>query len=487
MKRRDLLSLLLLTPIACRTSEPQQAPEPRSPQATGSPPPAALKSVRIEGIPHVRQKPDFCGEAAVAMAMARLGQPHSQDDVFAASGMDPARGMGVTTRELHDALRHLGFDAGPVWHRVTPDGAEQQLQQLFSAIVADLHAGIPSIVCMHYDERPGTTEHFRLISGYDAERDEVLYHEPAEGDGAYRRMPRARLLKLWPLKYQAQRWTVVRLRLAPGELSAPRRFASYTPAQFAQHVMKLRRTLPAGFEVLIEPPFVVLGDGGRTAVKRSAEGTVRWAVSKLKRAYFKRDPKQILNVWLFKDARSYRHHTGELFGHKPDTPYGYYSPSAGGLIMNISTGGGTLVHEIVHPFMEANFPDCPAWINEGLGSLYEQSAERGGEIVGLTNWRLAGLQRALKRGPIPTFRELSATTDRAFYDEDPGTHYAQSRYLMYYLQEHGLVRRFYREALAGRRADPTGYQALLSVLGKPNMQRFERDWAQYVLKLRFRR
>ena len=24
--------------------------------------------------------------------------------------------------------------------------------------------------------------------------------------------------------------------------------------------------------------------------------------------------------------------------------------------MNISTGGGTLVHEIVHPFIEANFP-----------------------------------------------------------------------------------------------------------------------------------
>ena len=35
--------------------------------------------------------------------------------------------------------------------------------------------------------------------------------------------------------------------------------------------------------------------------------------------------------------------------------------------MNISTGGGTLVHEIVHPFIEANFPACPPWLNEGLG------------------------------------------------------------------------------------------------------------------------
>ena len=42
--------------------------------------------------------------------------------------------------------------------------------------------------------------------------------------------------------------------------------------------------------------------------------------------------------------------------------------------MNIATGGGTLVHEIVHPFMAANFEQCPSWFNEGLGSLYEQSA-----------------------------------------------------------------------------------------------------------------
>ena len=42
-----------------------------------------------------------------------------------------------------------------------------------------------------------------------------------------------------------------------------------------------------------------------------------------------------------------------------------------GQIMNIATGGGTLVHEIVHPYVEANFPGCPAWFNEGLGSLYE--------------------------------------------------------------------------------------------------------------------
>jgi hypothetical protein len=34
-----------------------------------------------------------------------------------------------------------------------------------------------------------------------------------------------------------------------------------------------------------------------------------------------------------------------------------------------------------------------------------------------------------------TLRDLTKTTDDAFYDDDRGEHYAQARYLCYYLQE----------------------------------------------------
>ena len=110
--------------------------------------------------------------------------------------------------------------------------------------------------------------------------------------------------------------------------------------------------------------------------------------------------------------------------------------------MNIATGGGTLVHEIVHPFVAANFPACPSWFNEGLGSLYEQCSERDGRIEGLSNWRLAGLQSAIRAGRLPTFEALTATTDREFYDADPGTNYSQARYLCYWLEQHQLLRPF---------------------------------------------
>jgi len=153
--------------------------------------------------------------------------------------------------------------------------------------------------------------------------------------------------------------------------------------------------------------------------------------------------------------------------------------------MNIATGGGTLVHEIVHPFMAANFPACPAWFNEGLGSLYEQCGERDGRIRGRTNWRLAGLQKAIRKKQVPPFKTLCSTTDGQFYSQDKGTNYAQARYLCYYLQEHGLLRKFYHCFRADSEKDPTGYNTLKRVLGREDMGAFKKEWEAYVLKLRF--
>jgi hypothetical protein len=245
----------------------------------------------------------------------------------------------------------------------------------------------------------------------------------------------------------------------------------------------LRSELDGEFTVLVEEPFVVVGDESPGRVERRAKETVRWAVRHLMRDYFPEVPDEPLTIWLFADERSYRRNALRFFGDRPDTPYGYYSPSHRALVMNIATGGGTLVHEIVHPFIEKNFEACPAWFNEGLGSLYEQSSERDGHIVGLTNWRLAGLQSALEKGTVPPLRTLLRTTDRAFYREDPGTNYAQARYVLMYLQEKGLLRSYYRAFRDGH--DPTGHRPMLEVLGVKSLEAFEAEWKEWVLSLRF--
>jgi hypothetical protein len=278
-----------------------------------------------------------------------------------------------------------------------------------------------------------------------------------------------------------------RQRMSPASASF-----GFTDADFTRHVTgldaELRKKLASpgshGFSIVIQKPFVVIGDEPQKVVQQRAEDTVKWAVDRLKQEFFTKDPEDILDIWLFKDEASYEKHARILFADTPTTPYGYYSPSHKALIMNIATGGGTLVHEIVHPFMEANFPACPPWLNEGLGSLYEQCGEVDGHIHGFTNWRLPGLQTAIEASRVPSFKALLEMDARSFYHDDKGTNYAQARYLCYYLQEKGALRRFYQEFLAKQKEDPSGLKSLQKVLGEPDMEAFKTRWEKYVMGLK---
>lgn len=236
-----------------------------------------------------------------------------------------------------------------------------------------------------------------------------------------------------------------------------------------------------GFTVLVEPPFVVIGDEGARTVRHRATGFLRWTVTLLEKDYFAKRPDKVIEVWLFKDERSYRRGAKRFFGDEPDTPYGYYSPSADALIMNIGPGAGTLSHELVHPYFEANFPDGPAWFNEGLASLYERPVERKGRIWGLPNWRLPNLKRELRADTLPSIATLLATTREGFYEASYDS-YAFARYLVLYLQERGVLRQFYQGFVADT-ADRTGVAALEAVLGE-KLETFEPRWRKWALALR---
>lgn len=259
----------------------------------------------------------------------------------------------------------------------------------------------------------------------------------------------------------------------------------FTAADFESHLADLKKKLPSkDFQIVVQKPFVVIGDESLANVKDWAQGTVAWAVDRLKKEYFAKDPDHIIDIWIFKDKESYEKNTLAVFAEKPHTPFGYYSYRHRALIMNIDTGSGTLVHEIVHPYVAANFPDCPSWFNEGLASLYEACREKNGRIWGQTNWRLRGLHGAIGDKSLISFEKLCATTSHEFYETDRGANYAQARYLCYYLQEKGLLRQFYREFRASVKKDPTGYQTLCRILGEPDMEEFQEEWQAYVLKLR---
>jgi hypothetical protein len=274
-------------------------------------------------------------------------------------------------------------------------------------------------------------------------------------------------------------------------------------------------------------PFVVIGNGTAAAVRDDAAQTVAWARDLLKRDYFARDPGAILSIWVFRDEGSYRSGVSALFGpFSVDTPYGYYSPCERALVMNIGYGYGTLVHEMVHAYMDANFPDAPVWLNEGLASLYEQpscraepgavsdppvaaaeatsgrlagdlslsrqkNAERSpeeiaelacarhGHMRGGLNWRLRGLQDALRRGTAPSFERIGDAGRLSFNGKDSGALYATSRYLLYWLQEKEVLVRYFHAFRARRGTDSSGMRILSELLGRP-LPELRREWEGYV-------
>jgi hypothetical protein len=129
---------------------------------------APYRDVLIENVPHVQQRPDFCGEACAEMFLRKLGSDITQDRVFDQSGVDPLLGRGCYTAELKTALERIGFKVGDVWYKVRAAdaahaavgaaadarvaGADSELEQQFRALHADLLRGVPSILCMHYSD-----------------------------------------------------------------------------------------------------------------------------------------------------------------------------------------------------------------------------------------------------------------------------------------------------------------------------------------------
>lgn len=253
-----------------------------------------------------------------------------------------------------------------------------------------------------------------------------------------------------------------------------------------EHLDAVRKRMPDDFNLVEETPFVIVSDQDDRSLNMSAQ-TVRWAVVRLKKDFFTKDPLETIDIWIFKNKKSYEHNTREVFHEVPISPFGYYSPKEHALLISIAQGSGTLVHEIVHPFMRANFPRCPTWFDEGLASLFEQCTDRKGHIAGEINWRVPGLQETIRAGKTLSFQELTALSPTDFYSSDGNSeynkYYGQSRYLCYYLQEQGLLVKFFKEFVANAEKDPTGYATLQRVLGVDDMASFQKKWETFILAL----
>jgi hypothetical protein len=263
-----------------------------------------------------------------------------------------------------------------------------------------------------------------------------------------------------------------------GKPSSGRR-AALTDRDFALQAEKVRKALGEGFIVEAQRPFVIAGNLSRSIFNRIRDGTILRAYHAFYRQFFRVRAPHVITIYLFDDERTYREYAKRLFGDEPDTHFGYYKSENHSLVMNIGTGTGTLVHEMTHALIEPDFPQVPAWFNEGLGSLFEQCMITSRGLQGLVNWRLPILRRAIEKKQLTGLRKLVSTTTGEFYRDEKGTHYAEARYFCMYMQEHGLLEKFYKEFRDNFKDDPTGARIIERLFGK-SIEQVEQDWLKWV-------
>lgn len=257
----------------------------------------------------------------------------------------------------------------------------------------------------------------------------------------------------------------------------------------------LKARLDGSFNVIVEPPFVIAGNMPAAALKGYARGTVINPAEAMWKCYFAHKPDKVITVLLFTDdgvrpprddgevGYAYRSWARKLFGDTDVSYYGYYKPDAETMVMNIDTGGGTLVHELTHALIVYDFPDVPDWFNEGLGSLHEQCNVESDRVVGLENWRLPDLQKAIRAGKLRPLRDL-LTQDNFRDARTMGMNYAQARYFCMYMQERGVLKEFYRYLRDHADAADASVVAAEHVF-KDKLPNIEKRYLAWVLPLHF--
>jgi hypothetical protein len=201
--------------------------------------------------------------------------------------------------------------------------------------------------------------------------------------------------------------------------------------------------------------------------------------------YFRSRPDRPITVLLFDGEASYNRYAREWFGDSGVSIYGYYKPRERTLLANIATGGGTLLHELTHALIDFEMSDVPVWLNEGLASLHEQcrfrTDENGPWIEGLVNWRLEGLQRVIRQGRLRSLAML--VTEPDFRGPLVGTNYAQARYFCLYMQQKGVLERFFRDYRDTQSRDLDGSEAVRRALDGTRWADIDRDFQRWALRL----
>jgi hypothetical protein len=214
--------------------------------------------------------------------------------------------------------------------------------------------------------------------------------------------------------------------------------------------------------------FVIFSDLDEPTTFSIIDKDIRYTIDAMKRNYMRKSPQTVTPIIIFKDYEEYKNFAVGEFGIDPTdlSPYGFYKVSKNIIAIKYVTWKGSPSHEVTHAMIQADFPEIPSWFNEGMAALNEKSTYKDGDLIGDFSWRILSVKRAFNEDTYTGLEDLMSTNDDELYSKKASFYYAQSRYLLMYLQQQGLLKEYYKTFRDTFSEDKTGMLQLMRVSGK---------------------
>jgi len=239
--------------------------------------------------------------------------------------------------------------------------------------------------------------------------------------------------------------------------------------------------MPAGMSITKFRYFVVFADINDELTYKLIDNDVRNTIEAMTNNYVNKLPDVVTPIFLFEKYDNYKEFVMENYDIPENdiSPYGFYKISKNVIVVRYVSWKGSILHEITHRFIKSDFPNAPSWFEEGFASLNEKSTFKNGNLIGEFSFRILPLRRAINENTYTGIKHLMETDDNELYGKRTSYYYAQSRYLLMYLQEKGLLEKYYKTFRDRFNTDNTGITQIEDITGK-SLKTLDEELLDYI-------
>jgi len=255
----------------------------------------------------------------------------------------------------------------------------------------------------------------------------------------------------------------------------------YDNMEYDKIILKYKEKVPSSATISRFRYYVIFSDLDENTTYNLIDKDIRNTSDEMTKNYVSRLPDSVTPVFLFKDYDTYENFSVNTIGLESDdlSPFGFYKISKNVIVIRYISWKGSTSHEITHSFTRFDFPDMPSWFDEGLASLHEKYVFKDDVMKGDFSWRIAALRRAFRENTYTGIKTMMETNDNELYGKRSSFYYAQSRYLLMYMQQTVSPDKYYKLFRGTYDDDNTGITQLEKTLNKP-IEEIDKELIDYI-------